>query len=288
MAFAENFNFDDILYRNVIVGLLNFLNKRVQYQQVEGPAFEDIKLLSVPYFFEMNGDERFLQDFYMNYGPSCDGPGYAEGNYDPIPRGIVSLQSVSVNSGALTNKFVRGTYNKQESDGTVKAYSANINVIPVTLSLGIEVHCSTYQQSLKIMQQTIATFYKAGQFAIDYNGLRVIADIGFPEDYPINKPIEFSYPDKKTIIMSYSLEIETYQPVIDAYTSRFRGNIMDHGIGNVLTEDNEGTVNAILEIETRDGDAEEFRDPNYILPDRRAPYGYDVESNPQYPENQPE
>ena len=286
MAFNDHFNFDDILYRNVIVGLLDFLNRRVQYQQVEGPGFEDVKLLSVPYFFEMNGDERFLQDFYMNYGADCAGPGYAEGNYDPIPRGIISLSSMTINTANLTNKFVRGTFNKEESDGQIKAYSAFINVIPVSIQFGIEVHCSTYQQSLKIVQNTISQFYKAGHFAVDYLGMRVVCVIGFPEEYPVDKPIEFTYPDKKTIVIRYQLEMETYQPVIDRTSQLFRGNIMDHGIGNVLNTTTDGETFATLEVDVKAPESQELSNEERP-PDTRAPYGYDVDDNPHFPENQP-
>jgi hypothetical protein len=141
------------------------------------------------------------------------------------------MSSMTINSSALTSKFVRGTYNK-EVEGTLKAYSAFLNPIPLTLLFDVEVICGTFTESLKIIQQTIDTFYKVAIFAIDYKGLRVPCQVGFSQDYSIEKPITYSYGEDNKITMKFTLEMETYQPVFDKPSERFRGNVMDHGIGN--------------------------------------------------------
>ena len=41
---------------------------------------------------------------------------HAEGNYDPIPRGIITLSSFNVKSSDLVNKYVRGTFQRDEFD----------------------------------------------------------------------------------------------------------------------------------------------------------------------------
>lgn len=229
MAFNEKFNSDDVLYRNIIVGLLNLLNRKIIYFQTIGP--DEVKELSVPFFYFMYQDERFMQDFYQLNGVDCDGPQFAEGNIDPVPRGVLNMTSMTVNSASLTNKFVRGTYNK-EVDGTIKAFSAFLNPIPLTLLFEVEIICSSFTEAMKIIQQTIDTFYKVAIFAIEYKGLRVPCQVGFSQDYTIEKPVTFSYGEDNTITMKFTLEMETYQPVFDKPSERFRGNVMDHGIGN--------------------------------------------------------
>lgn len=285
MAFNEKFNSDDVIFRNIIVGLLNLLNRRIVYNQTIGP--DEVQEISVPFFYFMFNDERFMQDFYELRGEDCDGPKYVEGNIDPVPRGVINLTSMSINSAALTSKFVRGTFNK-EVDGTLKAYSAYLNPIPLTMIFDVEVICSSFTESLKIIQQTIDTFYKVAIYAVDYKGIRVPCQVGFSQDYSIEKPITFSYGDDDKITMKYTLEMETYQPVFDKPSERFRGNIMDHGIGNEIYSvsglSGHTGVDYIAKFSAEvDQSLTADQDEDKPKPDFKGPYGYDINGDPIKP-----
>jgi hypothetical protein len=89
--------------------MLKNLNDRLTYLQINEQ--QQILQVYVPFFYSMSGDESFLQDFYMDY-IDCDGQSpFAEGNYDVVPRGILNLSGVSIDTAAITNGFVRSTYN---------------------------------------------------------------------------------------------------------------------------------------------------------------------------------
>jgi len=234
MSFNQHYQTDNVLYRALTIGLLNLLNRTIVYEQVEGPNVEDIKELSVPFFPAFYNDERFMQDFYSLIDPDCyDGHKYGEGGNDPIPRGVIEMTSLSINSAALTNKFVRGTFNK-EVDGTVVAYSAFLNPIPLTILWDIEIKCSTYLEMMKITQSVIETFYKVAIIAVEYKGLRTPAQIGFSQDYNVEKPMTFTYGEDPVKLVKFSLEMEAYQPVFDKPSERFRGNVMNRGIGDAI------------------------------------------------------
>jgi hypothetical protein len=233
LPFNDKYNTDDVLLRCIAIGLLDFLNKKVYITQVVSD--EDVRQIPVPFFYAMYGSERFLQDFYINYQSNCDGPTFTEGNTDPVPRGVINLTAMTINTAALTNKFNRGTYNK-EVDGSIQAFSAFLNVIPLTLTYDVEILSNTLVEAYKIIQETIATFYKAATFAVDYKGMRIPLQVGFSQDYAIEKPITFTYGDdtSKAISIKFTLEMEAYQPVLDATTEMFRGKTMHHGIGNEM------------------------------------------------------
>lgn len=284
MAFNEKFNSDDVLYRNIIVGLLNVLNRKIVYNQAI--SADEVKEVSVPFFYSMYNDERFMQDFYQLNGLECDGPTYAEGNSDPVPRGVINMSSITINSSALTSKFVRGTYNKEE-DGTVKAYSAFLNTIPLTLLFDVEIICASFTESLKIVQQTIDTFYKVAIYAVDFKGLRVMCQVGFSQDYSIEKPITYSYGEDNKITVKFTLEMETYQPVFDKPSERFRGNVMDHGIGNEIYSVS-GVSGADPTYFTKlSGEVDPALTANLDAdkpkPDFYAPFGYDDNGKPIKP-----
>ena len=234
-------NTDDVLLRSVIIGLLDLLNTRVQIKQVltDTPA-----LISVPFFYAQFGQERFLQDFYMQYQDRCDGPAYTEGGAMPVPRGIVSLTAVSVNAASLTSKFVRGTYNK-EVNGQVQAFSSYINNIPLTLNFDVEIICNTLLEAFKITQAALGSLYKAAKFNVDYAGFMCACQVGFSEDFSTEKQLQFTYGDAEDrVTIRFTVEGEVYLPVPDMVEERWRGNVMDGGIGNVIVKHDDGTTTA--------------------------------------------
>ena len=66
------------------------------------------------------------------------------------------------------------------------------------------------------------------------------------------KQLQFTYGDgEDKIIVRFTIEIETYLPVPDSTTERWRGNVMDNGIGNNITVYSNGIVSADFNIETK-------------------------------------
>lgn len=236
MSFNDRYNTDDVHLRAVLIGLIDLLNRKVIIEYAISDT--ESKLTPIPFYPHMSNMERFMQDFYEHYHPDCDTV-YAEGNYDPVPRGIVSLTSLVINSAELTNKFVRGTYNKKV-DGQLQAYSDYMNIIPLRISYNVEIMASSLLEAMKITQEFIATFYKAAPYQVHYKGFRIQCRAGFSQDYSIERPIEFSYGDSIDTKVVFPIEIETYQPVIgdpnnaNIRTDMFKGNTMSRGIGNEL------------------------------------------------------
>ena len=64
-GFLEKYNTDDVFIRNLIVALLNSLNDRLKYIQVNDQ--QEILEIYVPFYFSLTGDEPFLQDSFLEY-----------------------------------------------------------------------------------------------------------------------------------------------------------------------------------------------------------------------------
>ena len=77
--FLHKYNTDNVHTRAVIVGLINLLNSRIQYENVLSDTV--IETIGVPFLPNMGGDERFLQDFFTHWN-DCKHPRMADGNYD--------------------------------------------------------------------------------------------------------------------------------------------------------------------------------------------------------------
>jgi len=228
-GYLEKFNTDEVFLRGLIVGMLRTLNEKLTYTQVNDQ--QQVLEVYVPFFYSMSGDESFLQDFFLQY-EDCDGNSvFAEGNYDVIPRGIVNLTGVQIDTSALTSGFVRATYNQEDTKGQMRAFSSYMKSIPLTGSFSVVIKVDTLLDAFKLFQSTINTFYKVLHFSFEHEGMKIPVQVGFPESYDNDKQQEFTYQSvQKRIQFSFNLQLETYYPQKDLSTERFRGNLMQAGI----------------------------------------------------------
>lgn len=221
--YLHRFNTDNVHARAVIVGLINLLNSKIQFENIYSDT--ESSVVTVPFFYNFGGDERFLQDYFLHWNDCA--PRLVDGNIDPIPRGIATLSSSTINTNMLTNRFVRGNYVKQVG-GEVLTYNAFLNSIPLTMNFDVEIYADTSLDAFKIQQAVLETFYKTQVFSVEFKGFRVPCQVGFPEDQGIQKTFEFTYQTDTTIKFACALQLETYYPVTDPTTERFGGNRMNY------------------------------------------------------------
>ena len=234
--FLHKYNTDNVHSRAVIVGLVNLLNTRVNYTNILSDT--NIDIVTVPFFYSMTGDERFLQDYFMEWN-DCVHPKIADGNYDVIPRGITTLTGNTINTTAMTHRFVRGSY-VREVNGQLQSFNAFLNSIPLSMTFDVQIETDTNLDAFKIQQSIIETFYKTQVYSVSYKGFRVPCQVGFPEDYGLEKTFEFTYQAESKILIKFALAVETYLPVTDPTTERQNSNRISSqgGPGLGLTEMN--------------------------------------------------
>jgi hypothetical protein len=220
--FLHKYNTDNVHTRAVIVGLINLLNSKIQYENVLSDLV--VETIGVPFFPNMGGDERFLQDFFLHWS-DCQHPRMADGNYDVIPRGVVTLTGNTINTTAMTHRFVRGTY-VREVNGELQRFNSFLNSIPLTVSFDLEVETDTVIEAFKIQQAILETFYKVQIFSVSFKGFRVPCQAGFSEDLGLDKTFTFTYQEENKIKFKFSIEVETYYPVTDQTTTRIDSNRM--------------------------------------------------------------
>jgi hypothetical protein len=240
MALYQKYNNEDILVRAVLAGLLDILNNHIEYQQVWGN--DDIEIVKVPWFYNQSGDERFMQDFYTHYA-ECLPPRPVDGNFDMIPRGTIKYSGSTINAQRITSRYVQGRYVK-EVDGKLESYVSFLYSIPLQIRIDCEMWIDREITALKIEQEIRETFYKTVTYYTYYKGLRVGCTVGFPEDIAIEKNVQYSFESDNKIKLTFSLEIESYQPVFDKTTEMkattkikgFNYDIHPIGIKNTQTQ----------------------------------------------------
>jgi len=253
MSFLEKHNTDDVYFRNMILGLLFSLNEKITYFQTNQE--QQVSEIFIPFLFSMIGDEPFLQDNFIDYGDCYGNPKFAEGNFDVVPRAIVEYGSTTINTAASTNKFVRATYTKQidaDTGSTMKAFSANLNSIPLIVNFNVKIKFDTALDAFKVKQTATQIIWRNYVYYFNFAGFKVPVQVGWPDSIPTKEPnnITFSYGTNTTnsgIMLNFPIQLDTFLPQIDPSTERFRGNLMQAGIKvNTTLGNTPGTTSGIL------------------------------------------
>lgn len=217
MALFQRYNNENILTRAIIAGLLDILNNHIKYNQIWGnDPVNDFESISVPWFYDQSGDERFMQDFYTHYA-ECMPPRPVDGNFDVIPRGIITYKGSAIDAQRITSRYVQGNYVK-EIDGKLEGFVSYLYSIPLNVNFDLELTADTQLTALKIEQEIRETFYKTVTYYVYYKGMRIGCTAGFPDQVGIEKKIEYKFEESNKIKLTFQLEIETYQPVFDPTT----------------------------------------------------------------------
>lgn len=260
----ENRNTSDVFSRLVVMGILRILNQQLKYTQVWEDSSEGIQEITVPFFFDFSGgsttSEKFIQDNYMNWtDDECTEMGIKKmnGDYKPIPYGVITLESSQIDSGNISNRFVMGQY-KKKVNGEIKSYVSCLYSIPLTYNFNVNIACDTMNTMWKIEQAYREYFYKNKTFHFNYKGTVCSAKVGFPESITETKTNTYTMGaqsvDGADVKLNFNLSCETYQPVFDPYTEmEADNNIKSFGttidIQNTsIAQSEDGHINAVKNI----------------------------------------
>jgi len=240
-SYNLKFNSDDSVVRHIIIGLLADLNNKLYFHRQL--SNDNRVIIDVPFYYSITGDDQFLRDQFLFSTPSgtnCQpDAGFADGNYDAIPRGIANLTSLGIDSSKLVNKRTVGNYTKMNEEGAMEGYVSEFEMIPITLGLEIEILTSSTIDSLKITEAIIKKLYKSNQFNVEVGHLnegtyRLASYYAMPDDYEIQRPIDFTFDDKESYKITFPIEINSFIPSFDFETEQHIGNRMFEIISNVI------------------------------------------------------
>jgi len=222
-SYNLKYNKDDSVVRHIIIGLLADLNNKLSISRQL--TNENRVVVDVPFYYAVSGDENFMRDnflFSTLNGENCDvDPTKADGNYDRVPRGIVNLTSFAVDPSKLVNKRNLGNYNRlNPEDGTLESYVAEFEMIPVVLGVDVEILVSSQLDLFKVTEAIIKKMYKANSYHVDAGHLedgtyRISSEYAMPDDYTMERPIEYGFDDKGNHKVTFSLEINSFMPSFD-------------------------------------------------------------------------
>jgi len=239
----RNENVQDIFLRNATLSMLDLLNRQVV---IDLKRNDKVEQYEIPFFYNFGGDEGFMKDFFIDLPTDCKYPNHAEGNYEQMPRGVVTLSSFSIKPSDNTNKFVRGSFNQEVRDENdqkmLKAFSARLFTLPMALTYNIKIESDNINKTFKIMEKIFDFYYKNQVRYFQFRGIRVPAQITFPETAQFTKSYSFVYSDANIVSISLDLNMETYFPSFDDHSKIYKGNTIKQFNLRETTGDDRSTI----------------------------------------------
>lgn len=235
------YNKDDSVVRHILIGLLADLNKKLSFSR---QLSNDRRVIvDVPFYYSISGDENFLRDnflFSTLNGENCDpDPTRANGNYDQLPRGIVTLSSLSVDPSKLVNKRNMGHYTRINEEGNLQGFVAEFQMIPIVMGIEIEILLESQLDMFKVTESLITRMYKANFYQVDAGHIedgtyRIASEYMMPDDYTQERPVEFGFDDKGANKVTFSLEVNSFIPAFDFEEDIYRKiTIFRYANGNI-------------------------------------------------------
>lgn len=208
--YNNKFNKDDVIIRNMIVCFLAELNKKIYYyNRLDN---DTVKKITVPCMYSITGQERFLKDEFF-YDPI--NLGMAIGDYERLPRVIVNLTGLNINTAEQTNKY-NHTKIVRESNGKLRTCYLNVEWIPVQLSFDCNLVCANNIELFKLSECIISKIYKnPNYFKVDLGGFNVDGAFEAPESYSNQIPTDFALSEKKEFRMDFSIEMKSFIPAFE-------------------------------------------------------------------------
>jgi hypothetical protein len=226
--FNNTYNYNDSKIRSIIIAIVGEFQNKIKFRQYTDS--NEYALHTVPFYYSLTGSEDFLLDNFMSSDYSVLSTNEIDNNYEVVPRGILTMESLDIDSGALINRHVRTEIPKKVDETTYKMYSYETVIIPINLSFSVKIICNSNIEMLKITETLISNLYKVNNFYVDFGGYHVRGSMSLPESFDREQLFEFGFTDKKVYDITFSVDVQTSFPVFDEKSEMFLGNrILEFG-----------------------------------------------------------
>ena len=208
-VYNQTKNYDNSVLRYIILALLSELRNRIYiYQHLEDGTTEKVE---IPFMYSITGSERFLKDEFM-YDAVDNGK--AIGDYEKVPRGVLNISSVSIDSGSQMNKFTQTKF-VHEVDGILKTFYLRTCFLPLNISFTCDMVCSSQIEQLKVTETIMSKLYAVNMFYVDLGMMHVQASYQLPPDYSQERPIDFQLDGQKEYKITFNIDVKSFMPVFE-------------------------------------------------------------------------
>lgn len=204
MEIDNTYNYDDQYFRMVSVGLAKTLSRGIRWIN----RFHDKKIrVLVPFYLSLGGDERMVLDAFAD--DVVDNR--VELNTDQIPRGVITLNSISTLSDefANPNQFLA---KEVKIDQKYRKIFSKVKAIPINMTYDISIRVDTEIDAYRVYEKVLKVLFNYMFFNIDYFGMKIDAVLSLPDDKEIKIEREQNLTTDTKKFVNFSLNVKSYYP----------------------------------------------------------------------------
>ena len=106
----------------------------------------------------------------------------------------------------------------------MKAFSSRLFTLPISLKYSVKIESDNINKTFKIIEKIFDFYYKNQVQYFQFRGIRIPAQIVFPETADFQKTYSFDYTQNTMVTTSLNLDMETYFPSFDDHSTFYKGN----------------------------------------------------------------
>ena len=203
---GNKFNYDDVFFRDLTVCVLDTLEGQVRW--VNRFASGD-RLVNVPFYYSMSGDERFLLDSFSDDVVSNNR--FVDLNTDIIPRAHLTFSGFDIRSDEFANPNV---WLKMvvEDKIQIRNMLTKVRAVPITAKYDLTVILNSEIDVFKCQTAIIDVLWLYRFMYFEFNFMNIDAVMLLPDNEQVEIIREKNMSNDNTIKVTVSFEVQTYYP----------------------------------------------------------------------------
>lgn len=206
-----------IYLRDLQLAVVDFLSKIYI-------TYNDDRKVEIPFMIGGSNQERFLQDFFQsdqineeliknNYGR------YFEFMNQPRPRGICTLTSVDIESGEISNNFVKVERTIFDKNGAPATVYCNAKLLQLKVGFESNLTCSTLYELYTAWEILIERMFRLHPINFIYKGIPIYGQVIMDSGISIMNTNEYNFGDEIERKLEFQFSVDTYFPIFDESTN---------------------------------------------------------------------
>jgi len=203
---GERFNFEDVFFRDLTICVLDTLEGEIKWTNRFSSGD---RIVNVPFYYSMTGDERFLLDSF--HDDIVSNSRYVDLNTDIVPRGHLTLTGYDIRSDEFANPNV---WLKMvvENDEEMRNILTKVRAIPITAKYDLTIHLSSEVDTFKCSQAIMDTLWLYRFMYFEHNFMNIDAVMTIPDTNSIEINREKNLTSDNTIKLTVQFDVQTYYP----------------------------------------------------------------------------
>lgn len=195
------------------------MNNRYNIQNIPAVKFEFFQIAisalvdNITQLFARIGQN--IPVYVFNTGDQVMTDEFMETTAQSIPRLVLSVEDLSIQSDNLTSPYQRGEFVVEENKEDI-AYTSLVRRIPVKLSIGCQLTVSNVLEMFKWQELILLSLFKQNVVRFQYYKKTNMGAYNLPDDISAEKNLEFGFDDnRRNRTIQFTIEYDLQYPAFD-------------------------------------------------------------------------